>query len=91
MKSNMLFYLCFYHVYFGHHVNYHHVLISESEEEHITDLNAGEYLYNLRSRVPMKLTSEELGNAVIKGLVMDGESLTKRLKKFNKQAKNESR
>lgn len=73
-------YLCYYHIYCGQHVNYHHVIMRCDPQE-IVNLEFNEYMYLLKSSKAVYLTPELQGNNMIKGLIMDGESLLKRIRK----------
>jgi hypothetical protein len=86
-ESKEIFLLCFYHIRQGGHVNYHHVVIPSrlvTDEEVLKRLEGDGYTYYLMSSVPVLLTLSEQKNDIIKSLIMDGESLWKRLKKKQK-------
>lgn len=81
------FYYCFYHIRQGGHVNYHHVLIPAelvSEEAKLKRLEGDGYVYYLMSLVPILLNESETRSIINRPLIMDGESLWKRLKKSNR-------
>lgn len=84
-------YHCFFQVYIGAHVHYHHVIM-ECYPTDLVNLEENDYMYLLRSSKAVYLTQEDLKNEYVRGLVMDGESLLKRIKKqinYN-SPKNES-
>lgn len=79
-----IYLFCFYHIRQGKHLNYHHVLIPAEmvmEEKALERLDGDGYVYYLMSCVPVLLTASEIRSDIIKPLIMDGESLWKRLKK----------
>ena len=80
-------YFCFYHVYTIKHTNYHHVIISTDDLDVIKSMDSDTYQYCLISALPVNLDQRDLeSNPIIRGLVMDGESLFKRFKaQRNKQ------
>ncbi len=76
-----LYYFCFYRQYFRNgHVNHHHVIIQTEDSDLLTVLDESDYQYRLISLHPVVLTTEDLDGLIIRGLVMDGESLLKRFK-----------
>ena len=73
-------YLCFYHLYIGQHVNYHHVIMLCTPKE-LVNLEYNDYMYLLKSSKAVYLTPEQEGDEITHKLIMDGESLLKRIKK----------
>jgi hypothetical protein len=82
---NEYFLYCFYHVYSLRHTNYHHVLMKIKNDDLIKVLDTDHYQYRLISATPVYLDEEEQAKLIIRGLIMDGESL---LKRFKAQEKN---
>lgn len=85
------FYYCFYHVRQNKHLNYHHVLIPAEhveDEVQLKKLEGDGYIYYLMSLVPVLLTESEMRTPINRPLIMDGESLWKRLKKSNRSLNN---
>jgi hypothetical protein len=83
-ETKYSFLYCFYNVRQKKHVNYHHVLIPAeliTNEEYLKRLEGDGYEYLLFSQVPILLTETERRSDINKPLIMDGESLWKRLKK----------
>jgi hypothetical protein len=81
-KSSFIY--CFYHIRQGKHLNYHHVLIPVecvSDENLLQRLEGDGYVYYLMSIVPILLTESEQKSPINRPLIMDGESLWKRMKK----------
>jgi len=79
-----LFFYCFYRIQQGKHLNYHHVLIPAeliTNEEYLKRLEGDGYIYYLTSQVSVLLNQSERRSDINKPLIMDGESLWKRLKK----------
>jgi hypothetical protein len=74
------FFYCFYHVLSLKHTNYHHVLIKTDDVELIKVLDTDHYQYRLISAQSVFLDEEDRGKLIIRGLIMDGESLLKRFK-----------
>jgi len=58
----------------------------------LQDLKENDYMYLLRMSKAVYLSQEDLSNETTKALIMDGESLLKRIKKQinNNSPKNES-
>lgn len=81
----MKYFFCFYHIYQGEHINYHHVIIETDDLEEVQTLEAPGYQYILMSSSEIFLTERDMKMDLIKSLMMDGESLLKRLKKYNKE------
>lgn len=82
-KKHSFFY-CFYHIRQGKHLNYHHVLVPAEmvfDEELLTRLEGDGYVYYLMAKVPVLMTETETKTIINRPLIMDGESLWKRLKK----------
>jgi len=71
---------CQYHIYSVKHTNHHHVLIQTDDLDLIKTLDADVYQYCLISSQQVFLDPQELGGVIIRGLVMDGESLLRRFK-----------
>lgn len=82
------FYYCFYHVYTVKHVNYHHVILKlkPDEVELVNTLDCDTYQYRLISIQQLFLDEKALAGEIIRGLVMDGESLLKRIKAQQKKS-----
>jgi hypothetical protein len=83
-ETKYSFLFCFYNIRQGKHVNYHHVLIPAeliTNEEYLKRLEGDGYEYLLFSQVPILLTETERRSDINKPLIMDGESLWKRIKK----------
>lgn len=76
---------CYFHQRCGGHLNHHHVLISKGEE--VDSFRTKHYRYILKKVEEVSLSDEDRAQLVIKHLVMDGESLLKRIKKSKKQRK----
>lgn len=97
-ERKAIYLFCFYHIRQGKHLNYHHVLIPADfveDEEALKKLDGEGYVYYLISCVPVLLTESEAKSQIAKPLIMDGESLWKRLKKnfknrLPKQMSNEN-
>lgn len=84
-QSEEVFHYCFYHIYTLKHTNYHHVIMKYDPDdkeiaEVIKSLDAEQYQYKLISAQPIFLDEEKQAELIIRGLIMDGESLLKRLK-----------
>lgn len=82
------YHFCFYHVLTVKHANYHHVImkLTEEELEMIKSLNADTYSYCLISAQPVRLSDSAVAaDLIIRGLIMDGESLLKRFKAQHKK------
>lgn len=82
-----IYLFCFYHIRQGKHLNYHHVLILSEmvhEEDALKRLDGDGYVYYLMSCVPVLLTASDIKNEILRPLIMDGESLWKRMKKNHK-------
>ena len=69
-------------------MHYHHVIIPAEDESLIVDLETDQYTYFLKSIRPLDLSEKDKELLIIRGLIMDGESLFKRIKK---SINNESR
>lgn len=79
-----IFYYCFYNVFTSiGHTNKHHVIISiaPSMIDVLNTIDESIYQYRLISAQPVHLDEKEAGSLIIRGLIMDGESLLKRLKR----------
>ena len=79
-SAKEVYYFCYYHVLTVKHRNYHHVVMKlrPDDLDQINTLDCDEYQYRLISAVP--ISDEEVAGQIIRGLVMDGESLLKRFK-----------
>lgn len=73
-------YFCFFQVYVGNHVHYHHVIM-ECLPTDLVNLEENSYMYLLRTSKAVYLSPEDLTNEYVRALVMDGESLLKRIRK----------
>lgn len=96
-EKKKLFLFCFYQIRQNGHLNFHHVLIPLElieDDRALRRLDGDGYVYYLMSQVPVLLTSSEMKSEINRPLIMDGESLWKRLKKNfktqNKHQANES-
>lgn len=76
------YYLCYYHVLTVKDRNYHHVImkLDPDEVEKINTLDRDDYQYRLISAQQIFLDEKLMQEQIIRGLVMDGESLLKRFK-----------
>lgn len=82
----MNYYFCFFHIHSLKHVNYHHVIIKADSDKEITGICSDTYQYELISTKEIGPFSEDdLKNEVYRRLIMDGESLLKRIKKNRKK------
>jgi hypothetical protein len=78
------FLYCFYQIRQNKHVNFHHVLIPLdliTNEEYLKNLKGDGYEYFLMSQVPILLSESEYRSEINRPLIMDGESLWKRMKR----------
>lgn len=74
------YFYCLYNIYTLKHTNYHHVLMKVDNIDSIKTLDADQYQYCLISAQPVFLDEEARQGLIIRGLIMDGESLFKRFK-----------
>lgn len=83
-----IFYYCFYNIFSTKHTNYHHVILKLTEDdlEIIKSLDAETYQYCLISANPIYLDEVDQAKLIIRGLIMDGESLLKRFKAQQKKS-----
>lgn len=83
-----VYHWCFYHVYSGKHVNYHHVIMKFALDElnMVKSLEGENYQYCLISAQPYFIDEMNQEELIIRGLIMDGESLLKRFKSATKKS-----
>lgn len=74
------YYYCLYHIYCEKHTNYHHVILKARDITEFRYLDCNHYQYYLTSSHLIPLTDKDKEVLIIKGLLMDGESLAKRFK-----------
>lgn len=79
------YYYCLYHIYIGKHVMYHHVILRSHDINEFKYMDAGQYQYYQISSMIIPLTDKDKDVLIIKGLLMDGESLAKRFNKATGQ------
>lgn len=78
----MNYYFCFFHIHNSKHTNYHHVIIKAESSMEIMDVVSESYRYELINVDQItNLSDNQLEDEVYKRLIMDGESLLKRIKK----------
>ena len=83
-----MYWFCYYHQYAGKQVNYHHVII-KAELETIGDIVFEDCSYFIREITQIHLSEKDTELKYYKDLIMDGESLLKKMKAATK-LKNES-
>lgn len=84
-EKNEQYYFCLFHIFCGKHINFHHVVLKTHDLEKFRYLDAGPYQYFLISSHLIPLTDKDKEVLILKGLLMDGESLEKRFNKAERQ------
>lgn len=85
----MNYWFCYYHLYIGHHINYHHVIIKANRDE-IADITFNDYMYIVKEVTEIHLSEKDAEMKYFKNLIMDGESLLKRMRLIKSKLKHES-
>lgn len=84
-----MYWFCYYHQYIGRQVNYHHVII-RAELEEIGNIVFEDHSYYIKEVTQIHLSDKDAELKYYRSLIMDGESLFKKMKTAKKLMKNES-
>lgn len=85
----MNYWFCYYQVYIGSHVNYHHVIIRANRAE-IGNVVLEDFGYYLREVTRIHLSEKDAELKYYKSLIMDGESLLRKMRDKSNIAIHES-